>query len=145
MQRDRLDLKEDLAGRSHSRLDQILDDFLLAIDRDRSPAGELGQVYSMPGAAKAQLDTVMKESFPAQPLTDTGCNQQIDTSLLQHAGSNALLDVRTALTLQDDRVHAQPMEQVPKQQSGGTRADDADLGSPADHRDSQRKTRKHSR
>src|SRR5450755_3158522 len=92
MQRDRLDLKEDLAGRSHSRLDQILDDFLLAIDRDRSPAGELGQVYSMPGAAKAQLDAVMKESFPAQPLTDTGCNQQIDTSLLQHAGSNALLD-----------------------------------------------------
>ena len=37
-QRDRFDLEEELAIGSDSRLNQILDDLLLTIDRDRFPA-----------------------------------------------------------------------------------------------------------
>ena len=56
------------AAAASRALDQILHHFLLAVDGDGAPAGELGEVDAMAGAAEAQLDAVVNEPFPLQPL-----------------------------------------------------------------------------
>ena len=63
MQRDGFDLEDQFSAGSKSLLDQILDDFLLAVDRNRFSTGEPGQVDPVSSASEPQLDAVMDETF----------------------------------------------------------------------------------
>ena len=52
-----------VAASREPRADQILDDLLLAVDGDRAPAGQLGQVDAVTAASEAQLDAVMDQAL----------------------------------------------------------------------------------
>ena len=52
------------------RVDQVLDHLLLAVDRDRPPAGEIGQRDPVALAVEAQLDAVMHQPLAVHPLPE---------------------------------------------------------------------------
>ncbi len=78
-------------------------------------------------ALESQLDTVMDEPFASQAIANTGCDEQIDGALLEHAGTHALFDVLTAAPLDDNRLDAFEVEQVRQHQSRRAGADNPDL------------------
>ena len=53
--------------------------------------------------------------------------EQVDGALLEHAGTDARLDVLAAAALEHDRLDARPFEQARQRQPRRPRADDADL------------------
>ena len=94
------------------RGDQILHHLVLAVDGDRATAGELAQRDAVALALELQVDAVVDEPFAVHPLADAERAQQIDRSLLEHAGAQSALDVRAVATLDDDRVDAVACEQT---------------------------------
>ena len=64
----------------------------------------------------------------ARPIADAHRVHQVHGALLEHAGTDALDDVLAAVALDDDRVDAGLVQQLPQHQARGARADDADLG-----------------
>jgi hypothetical protein len=66
-------------------------------------------------------------AFLLQSLADTGLDQQLDGSVLEDAGANALLDVFAASILEDDGLDALQMQQVAEEEPGGPGPDDSDL------------------
>jgi hypothetical protein len=109
------------------RCDQVLDDLGLAVDRDRAAAGELAQWDAMTLAVELELDAVVDDSLPPQALADTGIDEQVGRSLLEHAGADTMLDVVSAAVLQHDRLDAFAVKKVREHQPGGAGADDRHL------------------
>jgi hypothetical protein len=126
---DGLGLEQDLCPGNLARGDEILHHFVLRVDGDGLPAGQFREVDAMAGAAEAKLDAVMHQAFALQASSDTGLDQQIDCALLENASANALLDVFTRVSFQNDRINALQMKKVRKRESSGTCSDDSDLGS----------------
>src|SRR5438132_5408083 len=62
------DVEQNGGTRTEPCVDQVLDDLLLAIHRDRSSTGQLRHVDAMPYATEAQLDAVMDKAFTLQAL-----------------------------------------------------------------------------
>ena len=56
------DFKEKRRARVQSRPDQILDDFLLAVNSDGASAGQFVHVDAMTRAVEIQLDAVMNQA-----------------------------------------------------------------------------------
>ncbi len=109
------------------RGDQVLDDLLLAVDRDRAAAGELGQRDPVPRAAEAQLDALVHEPLAVQPVGHAQLGEQIDRALLEHAGAHAPLDVLARAVLEHDRVDPARVQQRPEHEPRWPGADDRDL------------------
>ena len=63
-----------------------------------------------------------------KPLTHTALGEQIDASLLEDPGANALDHVFLGADLHDDRLDSQRMKEMAEHETGGSRADNADLG-----------------
>jgi hypothetical protein len=122
-------LEEDPPSSAKPRRDQILDHFMLRVDGDGLAASQLRQIDAMANTAEAQLDAAVHQTFALQPAADAGLSEQIHGPLFENAGPDALLRVFAAAALEDDRVNSLQMEQVRERQSGGTCADDSDLGS----------------
>ena len=97
------------------RPDEVLDHFLLAIHGDRAPARELGHVDSMSGTNKTQLDAVMNQALVAQAVPDARLCEQVDRALLQNSSADTVLDIITTATLDDDGIHALPVQQMRQQ------------------------------
>ena len=96
-----LGLEPDLATVRQSLLDQVLDHFLLAVDRDPS-AGQAAEVDAVLLAGKAQLDAVVHETLADHPLAHAGRGEQVGRPLFEDAGADPALDVVAAAPLQDD-------------------------------------------
>ena len=128
VQRDVVDLEAQLAAGLQPRGDEVLDHLLLAVDGDRPPAGELGEVDAVPAPVEAQLEAVVDEALAVQALGDAGRVEQVDGRLLEHAGAHARLDVLARARLEDDRLDAPQVQQVGQQQPGRTGPHDPDLG-----------------
>ena len=113
---------------SQARGDEVLDHLLLAVDGDRPPAGELGEVDAVPAPVEAQLEAVVDEALAVQALGDAGGVEQVDRRLLEHAGAHARLDVvaRRASSTTDSMPCR--CEQVGQQQPGRAGPHDPDLG-----------------
>src|SRR5579859_813826 len=78
-------VEEDRAVVGESGGDEILDDLMLGIDRDRAPACQLVHIYAVADAVEAQLDAVMDDALALHALADAQPNQQIACSLFEHA------------------------------------------------------------
>ena len=98
--------------------EQVLDDLLLAVHRDAAAAGQLGEVDPVPAPGEAQLDAVVHEPLALHPVAEPALDQQVDRALLEHAGADALLQVRAAAHLEHHRLDALLVEQVREQQPG---------------------------
>ena len=129
VQRHVLDLEAQLAAVAQPRGDEVLDHLLLAVDRDRPPAGELGEVDAVPAPVEAQLEAVVDEALAVQALAHAGLVEQVDRALLEHAGAHARLDVRRGSAPRGRPTRCpRRCEQVGQQQPGRAGADDPDLG-----------------
>src|SRR5205814_5807107 len=122
----RLGLEPDLAPVFQALLDQIFDDFLLAVDRDAA-TGQPAEVDAVLLTRETKVDTVVTEAFAHHSLAHAGRRQEIGRPLFQHAGSHAPFDVVTTPGLEHHRLDAQAMEQVRQHEPGRSRTDDPDL------------------
>src|SRR5215212_345673 len=123
-----LDLEEQRTACVQARLDEVLDHLLLPVDRDRPPAGQLGERDAVAAALEAQLEALVDEPLAVQALADAGLGEDVDRALLEDAGTDALLDVGAAAGLEQDGLNALAREQVAEEQAGRPGADDADVG-----------------
>ena len=110
-----------------SRAQQILDDLLLPVHEERGP-GQLSDRQAVALAVGLQLDPVVNQRLPCQPVADAAGAQEIDRSRFEQSGPNPVFDVSTSLAFQDDRLDAVQAQEVGEEQSRRTRADDPDLG-----------------
>ncbi len=85
----------------------------------------------MASAAERQVDAVVTEALACEAPADPDVAHEVNGGLLEHAGAHALDDVLLAAILEDDRIDAAQMQQLPEHQAGGSGADDADLGARA--------------
>jgi hypothetical protein len=127
VQADALDLEQQRKTGGEPRLDQILDDLPLPVDRRRASAGQLADRDPVSAAAEAQLDAVLDEALAAQPLVKPQLGEQVDGALLEHAGADALLDVLAVPILKHDRLDPAPVQEVRQQQPRRAAPDDAHL------------------
>ncbi len=108
--------------------DQVLDDLLLAVDRDPAPAGELVEGDVVVAALEAQVDAVMDEALLDHPISDPHLDHQVDGALFEHSGPHPLLYIGPVTRLDDHRVDALQVQQPPEHEPGRPGADDSDLG-----------------
>ena len=81
----------------------------------------------MPLAGELQLDPVVNETLPSEPLSHADLLQQVDGALLENAGPDAALDVLAGSVLENDGVNPLEVEEVSEDEAGRPGADDADL------------------
>src|SRR5688572_94901 len=66
---------------SHASRDEILHDFVLAVDRD-APSGQCRQIDAAALTVDVDGDSVMEQTFALKTVSDTAFNHEIDRSLL---------------------------------------------------------------
>ena len=101
-ERDVAHLEMDGAAGGEACGDQILDQLVLAIDRDALAAGERGKVDPVSVPGEADLDPVMGQALAPHPFAQAGRDEDVDGSLLEHPGANAVLDIVAAAILEHD-------------------------------------------
>ena len=109
------------------RGDQILDDLRLAVDHDRAPAGQLVHRDMVALAVELQVDAAVDDPLAVEPRCNSQLAEEVDGALLEHARTDARLDVFAAAALEHDRLDARPFEQTRQRQPRRPCADDADL------------------
>jgi hypothetical protein len=136
VQRDVGDIEHERQARGQSSVNQVLDDFVLSIDGDAAPAGQVRQVDAVMLAGKAKREALMPEAFAPEPVAEAYLGQQIDRVLLQDAGPDTIDHVLARTGFDHDRVDPGATEQVSEQQPRGAATDDADLCADPGHGDS---------
>ena len=90
-------------------------------------AGELVEGDPVALAAEAKLHAVVHEALALQALAHPHLDEQVDRALLEHAGADPSLHVLAVAVLEDDRLDALEVEEVPEHEARRPRADDPDL------------------
>jgi hypothetical protein len=103
---DIVDLEEHLTSRGEPGTDQVLNDLVLRVNGDCTAAREFVEIDAMVASAESQLDSVVDEALPLQPLTDTHFNQQINRALLEQPRPDAFFNVLLAARLKDNGLDA---------------------------------------
>jgi hypothetical protein len=80
------------------RCNQIFDDFLLGIDRNRASC-QLFEIDAMTASVEADFHAIMDQPFPLHSVAHTHFGQQIHGAVLQDSGSDALFTVRSTSSL----------------------------------------------
>ena len=119
--------KQDLGVVAQARGDEVLDDLLLAVDRDRPAVGEPAEVDAVALAVEAQLEAAVDERLAVQTVAEAGVGEQLDRALLQDARADPVLDVLAAAVLEHDRRDPLEVEEVREQQAGRPGPHDSDL------------------
>ena len=89
----------------HSCRDQILHDFVLAVDH-HALARERIEVNAMASLQKAQLDAVMQKPFTPHPFADTRRFQDIDALMFQDPRPHATFHVLPARRFEHHGIDA---------------------------------------
>ena len=107
--------------------DQVLHDLGLAVDHDRASVCELAERNVVALAVELEVDPVVDDPLAIHARAHACVAQQLDRSLLEHAGANPVLDVVAVAVLEHDRLDAGHLEQAREHETRGTGADDPDL------------------
>ena len=102
MHADIFNLKQNLATGRDPGIVQVFQNFVLRVNRDSFSIGELPKINSVTAAPEAQLDPMVNQAFGFYPLANPHLGEQIDRSLLQHAGTDTLLRILAAAIFKDD-------------------------------------------
>ena len=119
-----------------ARSDQILDHLRLAVDDDRAPTRQLGEVQVVALAGELQVDAAVHDPLALHARPDPCPDERVDRPLLEHAGADPLLDVVPAPILQHDRVDSRAVQELRERQSRRACADDRNLRTRAGHDES---------
>ncbi len=129
MQRDPVDLEQEREPGVQPRLDQVLDDLRLPVDRSTRPPvsssiGDRGAArpskrssmpsWTMPSRSSRSPDARARAGGRRVPCSST-------------PGADPLLDVLAAAALEHDRLDARPSSRCARVEARRTRADDPDL------------------
>ncbi len=128
MQGHAADLEQDGRAIRQARGDQVLDHFVLAVHGNGAAAGWAGQVDVVADPVVQQVDAMVAQALALQALAHTGCHQQVNRPLLQHASPDASFHVLAAAVLEDHGIDAGAVQQMAQQQACRPGADDRDLG-----------------
>jgi hypothetical protein len=90
-----LGFEEDRVAGAEAGRDEVFDDLLLAVDVDGAATRQLGQVESYAAAVDVERQPVMDHALAVQAIGQAELVQQVDRTLLEHAGADAVLDVIT--------------------------------------------------
>jgi hypothetical protein len=112
-------------GRQTS-LNQVFDEFVLAIHRDRATS-EVLKVDTMALAVKTKFDAVVDQAFALHPFAHAHLHEQIDGARLQHSRPNTFLAILTRPVFEHDGVDAVEIKQVRQYKPGGPGSDNSDL------------------
>src|SRR5215217_5936751 len=104
--------------------DEVLHHLVLAVERDRPPAGQAAQVDPAPATAELQVYAVVDGPLLLHPVPDARPDQQIDRALLEHPRPDLRLQRFAAAALQHDRVDPFQMQEVREQQPRRPAPDD---------------------
>ena len=107
-------LEQNLTAGRNAGVGQILDHFMLGIDGDAFPAGQLLEVNAMAAPVEAQLNSVVNKAFALHPLTHTHLGEQVDRALFQHAGAHTLFHILPAAVLDYDGFDSLQVEELGK-------------------------------
>ncbi len=125
---DILDVEVQRPAGFEPRVDEIAHDLVLSVDRDRAAPRQRIHIDVMARALEREIQAFVAHAFAREALADADLRHEIDRALLEDARAHALDHVLLAAVLDDDRVDALPVEQVPEHEPGRTCADDGDLG-----------------
>jgi len=100
------DIEENLAPCRKARFDEILQHLVLCIHHDRLAASQSLKINAMASERKLQFDTMMHETLLHHSFADAGLIQQIDGTLLKHAGADTFFDIVSAVCFEDDGLDA---------------------------------------
>jgi len=104
------DLEIQRACARDARGNQILDDFVLAVDRNRTAACKAGHVDPMTRAAKAYVNPFVTHALLAESIAHASLVHQVHGPLLEHTRTDAFDDVVPGAVFEDDRVDARKMQ-----------------------------------
>ena len=90
---DALGVEHDLPTGAQACGDQVLHHLVLAVDH-HVLADEIGKIDAMVRAAEPHDHARVQHAFPPHALADTGIVQQLLRAVFQHAGADAVLDIR---------------------------------------------------
>jgi hypothetical protein len=124
---DGFGFEEDLSTRVEPGGYEILHDLVLAVHRDRPPAGELVHIDAVALPAETQFDPVVDHPFLLHPITDTRVGQHVNRVLLEHARPDSVFDVVAAAVLEHDRLDALKVQEVREHQPRGSCPHDPNL------------------
>src|SRR5262245_59589335 len=79
-------LEQETLALGDCRGDQVLDELVLAIHRDRTPAGEVLEVDVVIPTANPKKNAAMDQALAAHALTDADAFQQRGCVVLEHSG-----------------------------------------------------------
>src|ERR1700731_2615790 len=100
---------------------------MLGIDGDTFSPGKFAKIDAMPRPPKPKLDPPVEKPLSLQSLTETCLDQQVDGSLLQNAGPDALFDALAAGGFQDHRLDALEVQQMRQHQPSRACSHNSDL------------------
>jgi hypothetical protein len=86
----RLGLEQDWRTGLEASLDQVLDHFLLAVDKD-APACQLLEIDTVALAAESQMNPAVFETFTVEPFPDAGISQELRRPGFEDACAHAAL------------------------------------------------------
>ena len=81
-------------------------------------------------AVPLQVDAVVDEALPVQPVGEAHLLEEVDGGRFEQAGADASLDIGARPGLEDDRLDTGRRQPVGQHQTGGTGPDDGDLRPP---------------
>ena len=81
----------------------------------------------MAATIEAKFETVVNKTFAAHSFANARFVKQIDSTLLENTGTDAIFYVMAAARFQDDRVDPLKMQKMRKEEACGAGADDSYL------------------
>ena len=84
-------------------------------------------------AREREVDAPVHHPLAVESFADADLGHQVDGSLFEDAGADALDHVVLASVFENDGVDARSMEQVPEHEPGRPGSDDRDLGAKRTH------------
>lgn len=95
-------LKENLASGRDAGVVQVLENFVLRVDGDSFAGGKILKIDAVTAPSEAQLDSVVDQAFGSETRSEAHFGEQVNRSLLEHSGADALLGILPAAILHDD-------------------------------------------
>ena len=111
-----------------ARVHQVAGDLSLSIDHHVLAAGERGQIHPVALTGKQHVKAAVHQAVAVHACAHTGLVEQVHGDLLEHASADAAQHVVRALALHNHRVDTGLVQQLAQQQTGGTCANNGDLG-----------------
>src|SRR5713226_4609963 len=122
-------LEYDLPLRGQACCDQVLDDFVLGIDRNAFAACQFLEINAMPATVESQFNSVMNQALPPHALADASFIEQIHGSLFEQTRADTFFNVVSSSGFQHDGLNTPQMQKMREHEPRGTRSHNSDLRS----------------